>query len=319
MPHPQIPNQPAGASDFYGGSPTAYGSSVYAGQYLGRSSSGNSGSGRLIRGSDGNWYWPDGSLASSGDIDRYFGALADEDARRYGVDNQYRYDALHSQDADRKAARQQAKRQLAEEQRQYDLSRQDRNRQFDVNTGLDILKTGASLRGPLDAFQGAAYARGIQTGGLAPYLQSLRTTGTTSYGGGTATTGNPVPLTVGTLADSLAGGGAYNPNTGPSIPGVGATGQTGAGGAILNGPAQGGNVDAYGRPTLDPTYQANLDAINKTAQGGLANLKLGALENLSPSELGTFKSGLGYLGRDVDSELTFYKRSRPGQGSAVSA
>lgn len=252
-------------------------------------------------------------------LQQYFGALADEDARRYGVDNRYRYDALHSQDAQRKAQIKQAKRQLAEEQRQYDLTRQDRNYQFGVNTGLDILKTGASLRGPLDAFQGAAYARGIQTGGLAPYLQNLRTTGTTNYGGGTATSGNPVPLTVSTLADSLAGSGAYNTSAGPAGAPAAVTGAGGpAAGASTTNAAPGG-TDAYGRPLLDPTYQANLDAINKVAQGGLANLKLGALENMSPSELATFKSGLGYLGRDADSELTFYQRSRPGQGAASSA
>jgi hypothetical protein len=62
-----------------------------------------------------------------------------------------------------------------------------------------------------------------------------------------------------------------------------------------------------------------LAGINKVYQGGLANLGLGALESLTPDELASFKSAGDYLGRNTGDELEFYKRSRPGQGSAMAA
>ncbi len=260
--------------------------------------------------------WPDGPPVTPQDLDafkrywasqnKYRDTLTAEDTRRFGVTSGQTATA----EADRVA---QAKAALKEQRRQYDLTFgldqqrfgldtqkfQEGQRQFGVNTGLDLLKTGATMRGPLDAFQGEAYARGIQTNGLAPYLATLQGGGTPSYGGGTATTANPTPLTVGTLANTLSGGTA--------APGAAA------------GTTNTATTDAYGRPTLSAPYQANLDAINTVAQKGLANLPQGAWENLSDAEKKSYISGSDYLGRDTGSELQYWQRSRPGQGSAVGA
>lgn len=264
------------------------------------------------RGPDGRvrQYWSDGTPVSPEDFasqGEYWGLLGDEDRDRFDIttgQSQQRIDL--EREASRKRIRQ-AARQIAEERRQYNLTREDRRREFDVSTGLDrdrlgadVLFRGAQLRGPRDAFQGIAYSRGVEAAGLSPYLASLTTGGTTAYGGGTATGGNPVPLTVGTMANQMAG------QTG-NAPG----GQMNAAGNAA--------TDAYGRPALPAEAQANLNAIDTVARRGLANLPLGSLENLSPSELDTFRSGLDYLGRDSDAELTFYRRSRPGQGNARSA
>jgi len=194
----------------------------------------------------------------------------------------------------RDALLQEAREKLAEDRRQFDLDFGLKKNQF----GLDILKTGASLRGPENYFQGAAFARGVSDQGLAPFLDALQNGRAPDYGGGTATSGNPVPLTVGTLANDLAGGG---------------------GGGAGSGGGGGGGTDAYGRPLLGATDQQRLDAISKTAQNGLANLPLGSLEALTPQELKAFGSGLAYLGRDPESEYEFYKRSRPFAGNPMAA
>jgi hypothetical protein len=228
--------------------------------------------------------------------------------------------------------------------------------------GADILKTGAGLRGPLDYFQGDSYARGVQDAGLSPFVAALRGGTAPSIGGGTATTGNPTPLTVGTMADQLVGnsgvvssgqsaatgrsndsvvyaggtpattfseqqggvpivgadvtsGGQANQAEGPST-GAGTAGSTTLPNLLNPG---GAATDAYGRPLLSAAAQTQLNGISQTAQNGLANLPLGSLESLTPKELDAFKSGLDYLGRSSDDELTAYQRSRPGQQSALAA
>lgn len=250
-------------------------------------------------------------------LERYAEALADEDARRWDLQNDRADRQLGLNEEQVRSAIEEAKQRLAENrrqfdltfgegQRQYDLTRGDRRYEFDQTQGLnrdrfglDILRTGASLRGPLDAFQGAAFARGA--GGLGSYLTPLRNGGTSYYGGGTATTANPTPLTLGTMANEIA-------------PGAGAPSTAAAGVQ-----PEGAQVDQYGRPVLAPEWQQRLADIDAVAKRGLANLGQGALENLSQSELGTFKSGLAYLGRSPDDELEMYKRSRAGQGSARGA
>lgn len=267
------------------------------------------------------------SPESAARLRAYYAQLADEDARRFntGTDltrenyrNQAGMNAANNAARLREAAMQ-IKADRYRFDKQFGLDTQkfgETQREFDLGYGLDrdrlgadVLFKGASLRGPLDAFQGASYARGVEGGGLAPYLQGLTTSGTTSYGGGTATTSNPTPLTVGTMANELTG------QQGTSVSG----GLGAAPGAPGQPAGQGAATDQFGRPQLNPQWQQRLGAIDTVAKRGLSNLGQGALENMTGSELGTFKSGLGYLGRDADAELEMYKRSRAGQGSARGA
>jgi hypothetical protein len=256
----------------------------------------------------------------------YFSQQAEAEARRFntGTDltrenyrNQAGMNAANNAARLREAAMQ-IKADRYRFDQQFGLDTQkfgETKREFDLGYGLDrdrlgadVLFKGASLRGPLDAFQGASYARGVEGGGLAPYLQGLTTSGTTAFGGGTATSGNPVPLTTGTMANELTG------QQGTSLSG-GLTPQ-----AAPGAPAGGGAArDQFGRPALTPQWQERLGAIDTVAKRGLANLGQGSLENMTDSELGTFKSGLSYLGRNPDDELDFYKRSRARQGSALGA
>ncbi len=233
-----------------------------------------------------------------GQLQQYFGALADEDARRFGVTSGLQGRELdirqRAADADRKARLKEIQMRLAEDRRQFDLNYGlDRDR-----FGADILKTGASMRGPLSWIQGDMYAQGSQA--FSPYLQSLRSGQPVQYGGGTGTTGSPVPLTVGTLATAMSGGGTGVPN----------------GGA---GPTGGAGTDAYGRPNLSPEARAAVDATAKVYERGIANSPLGWYENMTQDQKDAFTSQSDYLGRNTRSEVEYYKRSRPGQRSGALA
>lgn len=214
------------------------------------------------------------------------------------------------------AARQQRltelRERIKEQRREFDLTHGLSVREADLNDrkfglderrfgleqdtlGADLLKTGASMRGPLDYFQGAAYAQGVASSNLAPYVRALYTNGP-QYGGGTATGGSPTPLTVGSLARTM---------TGEAVgPGAGAAGAPGTSGA--------GYLDTLGR-TLTPEQQAYLAPIREAAEGGLANKGLGWWEDQTKSQRNAYISGSDFIGRDTEADLEYYRRSRPGQ------
>lgn len=182
---------------------------------------------------------------------------------------------------------------LTQKQDKYEFERQQAVREGTLGVqqgqlGADILKTGAGMRGPLDLVQGWGYSQGVQNAGLSPYVQAIRGGTAPGYGGGTATQGHPTPLTVGTLAAEMGAGGG---------------GQTG--------------TDAYGRPILPGDRQAFVSSVGQRYEQGLANLPLGYFENMTKGQQQGFQSAGAWLGRDVDSEDEFYKRSRPGQRSAL--
>lgn len=203
--------------------------------------------------------------------------------------------------AARRDRMQQAKDALKEQRRQYDMSYGLNVREADLadrRFGGDLLKTGATLRGPADYFQGAAYANGVATSDLAPYVRSVYGGAGPQYGGGTATGGSPTPLTVGSLAREMGGGGGVAP---------------GAGATAMAAPGTSGStyLDTLGR-TLTPEQQAYLAPIKDTLEGGIANKGLGYFEGMSRGQRAAFDSGAGFLGWDADEVDTRYKRSRPG-------
>lgn len=259
-------------------------------------------------------YDASGQPVSDDQLRSYYEALANEDRNRYDTDNTYRYDSLHSQDKDRKAQRQQAKDRLAEERRQYDQTYGQKAHQFDVSTGVDLLKTGAQMRGALNWIQGDSYAQG--SGQYSQYLTSLRNGGNVNYGGATATQGNPTPLTVSTLANAMSGG----DTSGSSVTGGNGTSGTSSGGYTASGTGSGGSssgkTDQYGRAALSSDAQAYVDAVSNTAQKGLANQGLGWWENQTGDQRDAYTSASDYLGRNTKSEIQYYNRSRPGQRSA---
>lgn len=152
--------------------------------------------------------------------------------------------------------------------------------------GADILKTGAGMRGALQWAQGDAYAQGVSGSGLSPFVAALRGGTPVAYGGATATQGNPIPLTVGTLSNVLTGQSA-------------------------------GGFDAFGRPRLSPDVQAGVDAASGIYQKGLANAPQGFFSNMTAGQRDAFRSAGAWLGRDVESEDQYLERSRPKQRSAL--
>lgn len=253
-------------------------------------------------------FWPDGTPMTEDDmagIRAQFEAAANEDRNRFDVGTDYNNRSLKSIDQQRQAQVQQAKDQLAEDRRYHSmtfgLDQQkfgEGQRQFNIGTGVDLLKTGASMRGPLNFVQGDMFAQGAQ--GISPWLSSLRTGQPVQFGGGTATQGNPTPLTVGTLANAMSGGGA--PATG-AVPG-----------AMT---AAGSGTDAYGRPNLSPGVQAAVDAGSQAFTSGLANKPLGWYEQQSDAQKQGLQSIGDYLGRSTGEDIQYYQRSRPGQRSAL--
>lgn len=190
--------------------------------------------------------------------------------------------------ADRQARMRELELRLKEDRRQFDLRMGIERENVGLRRaelGADIIKTQAGMRGPLDAFQGFAAAQGTTNTGLSRFVGDLQSNLSPAFGGGTGGA-NPTPLTVGTLSRELTG----QPATG---------------------------MDAYGRPLLRADRQTALDAIDKRYQQGLANQGPGFLENMTEGQLAAFKSGGDYLGRDTDSEISYYYRSRPGQRSAL--
>jgi hypothetical protein len=234
------------------------------------------------------------------DAQVYNSAQGYRDDRDAEADRQFNVGAAQA-DAARRDAMTRAREALAEQRRQFDLAHAlDRDR-----FGGDLLKTAASMRGPLQWVQGDMYAQGVAGSGLSPYVAALRGGTAVQYGGGTATQGNPTPLTVGTLANALTGGG----NGGGGNNGSGGSGTAGGG----------GQTDAYGRPLLSPQVQQGVDATASIYEKGLANTPLGFLESMTEDQRDAFTSASDYLGRNTRSEYEYYKRSRPGQGRASSA
>lgn len=276
------------------------------------------------------------SDADLSNISAYFGRIGDEDTRRYDQGYGLQRDQFSASEKERRARIKLAQQQLdqsrqqfeqefgltrekfGEDRRRYDQDFGEGRRRFDLGYGLerdqfgaDVLFKGAGMRGPLSWIQGDMYAQGVSQGGLSPYLQALRSGTAVPYGGGTAVQGNPTPLTVGSLAAAMSGqpNGGAAPVLAPAAPGA----------APVVSSAARPAVDAYGRPLLSPEAQAAVDATAGVYQRGIANTPLGFLENQTKDQADAFDSQSDYLGRNVRAEREYYRRSRPGQGSALSA
>lgn len=188
--------------------------------------------------------------------------------------------------------------------------------------GADLLKTESTLRGSENVFQGFQYANGVANNSdLAGYVRSVYgSTYGAKYGGGTATNGSPTPLTVGSLAKSLTGESGSSSSSGNTMSASGTDSGGSQGSATTSANGGGGTgYDQYGRANLTAEQQSYLQPIKEAYEGGLANKGLGYIENMSGNQLKAFKSGGDYIGRDTDSDITYYQRSRPGQRSALAA
>lgn len=146
--------------------------------------------------------------------------------------------------------------------------------------GYNLLGQAAQLRGPANYYQASEYARGISSmPQTSTFLSALQNNNRLSDFG--AQGGLPERETLGTLSAKLGGG-------------------TG----LQNGA---------------PSEDATLGQIGNIAAKGAHQLGAGALEQLTPTELGLFTSGLDRLGIDKDTFLSQYRRSRVGQSYANAA
>ncbi len=215
-------------------------------------------------------------FSTQADTDAYNSALRYRDVRTGVADTQW--DKNYQQGVTTERDRvQQAKDALAEQQRQYNLTYgldvRGQNR-ADAAQGADLLKFGATLRGPANAFQGFQFAQGVANDpSLTNYVNSIYGGNGPAYGGGTAAGGSPAPLTIGSLIKSMGGS---------NVPGAGAQGAAQPGGT---------GTDAYGRPNLTAEQQSYLAPIKSAYEGGLANKGLGYLENQTPGQLAALHSG----------------------------
>jgi hypothetical protein len=153
--------------------------------------------------------------------------------------------------------------------------------QYKSTTGLDYLKTAASLGGPGDYFQSVAFNRGAQKLGDVPaFLTALQSnTGMPVFNQAGGAAAQPSVQSMGSLANGLTGMTPSNPNTQDL------------------GLAQIGKIGAAGGQALGPQ----------------------AMENLNPDELALFQSGLKASGVSAPAFLQQYQQSRIGQGSAQAA
>lgn len=156
--------------------------------------------------------------------------------------------------------------------------------------GLGYLTTAANMRGPENYLQQADFLRGASQRQDVPIFMQNLLTGV-SNAGFQAPGGAPAGLTMQGLIAKMTGGGAAG--------GAGGSGPTGQ----------------------DATF---LQSVRDLAQRGLHSLQPGALERLSPTELGVLKSATEFSGDggpawSWDDLMKQYSSSRIGQGSATAA
>jgi hypothetical protein len=260
---------------------------------------------------DSSWYQTSAPMIPGGSSSeansQFLNDLAEEQRRQadqnYGLqkqqlDQQYQISLRSAKNASEVAAAnkwynqqqvQLAQQRLAEDQRQ-----------FNTKTGYDLLSTLSQLRGPANYFQASDYSRGAsQMPGTPTFLNALATNTSlnpTAYG---QQGGVPTPESYSSLIAKLGGdvsGGTVN----------------------SQGYAQTPGAAASGGATSGQTQQNNaLAAITGIAAKGAHQLAPGSLENLTPTEMGIFTSGLDKIGADVPTFLTQYSRSRVGNNYSL--
>lgn len=234
----------------------------------------------------------------------FYGALGDEDARRWdldyalkkqGLDQQYSIAKLNAKTASERNAidswYNKAQIKLAQDRLAFD--RESFEKTFGLNQaklGYDVLGTAAQMRGADDYFQASNFMRGVANDpNSATFLSALRNN--VRMPDFNAPSGSPDAFTLGSLTAKLgtpvAAGGQAAPATSGAAP-----------------------QDA------SAAYLAQIHALG--AQGA-HKLGAGALEQLSLDELGLLKSGLE--APDADGKafnwndfLKQYAGSRIGQG-----
>lgn len=179
-----------------------------------------------------------------------------------------------------------ARDQLLEDRRQFDARLQEDQRQFNVGTDVDILKTRASLTGPENVFAAADFSRGVQERGGVPYfLQALNNRGDVSLAGG-ADSYAPTPTTIGSLVNRLTPG------------------------AVADGGAGGGY-------SQEDEAQRALNAITPIAMNP-GKLAPGSWDRLMPSEQKILGAGISKVGVDQEDWVHRY-RQNSGLGFSWSA
>lgn len=158
---------------------------------------------------------------------------------------------------------------LIEDRRQFDIGTAEKARQFNATTGLDYLKTAASLGGADDVFQASDFARNVQKRGEVPqFLRELESaTGAQLQGG--AYSAQPTVQSMGSLANRLTGG-----------------------------------ANATGGPGPNDT-DAALAAVTRI---GMNPNKVRGVENLSPDEQKALGSGLRAGGFSTDDWQSQYRQ-----------
>lgn len=167
---------------------------------------------------------------------------------------------------------------LIEDRRQFDVGTAEKARQFNATTGLDYLKTAASLSGADNVFEAADFARGVRQRGEVPqFLKELQSSAGAQLSGG-AYSAQPTPLTIDTLKARLTGG---------------------------NGGA------STGTSQEDEAARA----LAAVTQIGMNPNKVRGVENLLPTEQKILGSGLRKAGFNEDDWLAQYKQGGAGFGT----
>jgi hypothetical protein len=264
------------------------------------------------------------TAADAESVSQVIARMRQEMDREYGLnkrklDNEYRTALMNARtsrdvaEANRKY--QEGQLQLARDRLAFDKEVQAQEFGLkQANLGYSLVGTLANLRGPADHFQASNYARGVSNQpGTSTFLSALQNNARLSGFG--AQQGHPDADNYGTLTQKLTG--TYQSATGGT---TNASGQSATTGAMGQGNIVDGTVTAASSTPASgqSSDDARLGQIRNLYTQGAHKLNAGALEQLTPSEMGLLKSGIDANGGDWTTFLDTYRRSRVGQNVGMS-
>jgi hypothetical protein len=206
---------------------------------------------------------------------------------------------------------------------QFGQTLAEQQRQFNTNTALDVVKTGATMGGPGDWANFLDYSEGVQNTGDVPVFVN-RLLGQSGAGGGAATGAAPPARSLARVAASLSGQPQAQSGVSPGQPQQPATiDNTGAPATSSAVPSQADSANAAAGlvatnpPSARPGWNdRDLAILGKIGQIYAAPQKVQGYEQLNPDEKAFLAGGAAKAGYSQPTFDYLYKTSRIGQTAA---